>query len=89
MKDETLIALIEDLNSGTYDDKVFLRKVGKGVYKAKVWPKPPEAILVIQSGYDFFFIKDEDQEVVVACVLDMGPDNLHWLVHPDFEEKDI
>jgi hypothetical protein len=87
MKDETLITLLEDINSGTYENKVFLRKVGKGVYIAKVWPKPPEAILVIQSGYDFFFIKDEVQGVFVACVLDMGPNNLHWLVHPDFRRK--
>jgi hypothetical protein len=87
MHDETLITLIEDLNSGTYEDKIFLRKVGKGVYLAKVWTKPPEAILVIQSGYDFFFIKDEAREVFVACVLDMGPNNLHWLVHPAFRRK--
>lgn len=87
MKDETLIKLIEDLNSVTYEDKVFLRKMGKSVYLAKVWPKPPEATLVIQSGYNFFFIKDEVREVFVACVLDMGPDNLHWLVHPTFRRK--
>lgn len=87
MTDETLINLIEELNSGTYEEKIFLRKVGKGVFLAKAWTKPPEAILVFQSGYDFFFVKDEALDVFVACVLDMGPNNLHWLVHPTFRRN--
>lgn len=87
MTNRDLLSLLRVLNSGKYEDKIFLRKIGSGVYLAKVWTNFPRISKTTFPAQDFFFVKAESQNVFVAAVNDMGESNLHWVVAPKFRRK--
>jgi hypothetical protein len=82
MTDETISYIIDLINKGEPQDLIFLRPLTSIVLFGIVWVNNSDEEVCKDSGYNMFFIKNENQ-TIVAGVLDMGEQDLHVFVKPE------
>lgn len=88
MTDREILEYIDRLNNGRSEESIFIRHISENIYFAKVWPdqsKMTDEIDEYPYSYEFFFIKNE-QNQYVGAVLDMKID-LHWYIVPSERKK--
>lgn len=90
MTDQTILDLMKLINKQIHQDTIFLRPLVGNVLLARIWFDENEATRTADypslNGWSAYFIENE-QGRVVAAVLDMGPEDLHWVVDPDYQGK--
>lgn len=88
MTEKELKNYIRLINSGKYEERIFLRQISSNVYFSKVWktlPKVTDPARCFTDSYRIFFIKD-DSDGFIGAVLDMVND-LHWFISPRHRKK--
>ena len=86
MTHETLIRVLERANGGDGPEILLLFPLTDSVVWANLWleaPQPDKTERRIE-GDRVYLIRNEQQYVGIA--LDMGPEDLHWLVLPEHRE---
>lgn len=78
MDNNTIEKHIQSLNSGNYEDHIFLRQLTHEVFYAKVWDPLPEETTSTDSAFLMYFIRNTTE--FVGAVVDMRERDLHWFV---------
>lgn len=74
MRDETIMALLKNLNKGKGRNLIFKNSIGENVEYAKVWIWQKSEYTY--KNQDFFLIKNGDGKYVSAIC---GTNNFHWV----------
>lgn len=85
MTNETIHKQIKKLNSGNYQDSIFLRPLSATVDLSSTWTESSKSELNTGMGYVIYFIKNDKE--YVGAVVDMGERDLHWYVVPEHRKK--
>jgi hypothetical protein len=83
MTHEGMEALIDSVNDGSAEDRVFLWNLGDGVAKAKVWLPGENCVDFEDNGWVFFFVYIGSE--CVAAVHDMGRNNFQAYVKKEMQ----
>ena len=90
MTDETIQALLNQLNTGNGDAQIFIRKLSDSVDIARVFveiPKPNDRINGSpMKVFSIYFIK-ANNEKYVGAVIDFNETNLQWYVDPKHRKQ--
>lgn len=85
MTNETIHKQIKKLNTGNYQDSIFLRPLSTTVDFSSTWVESSESELNSGLGEVIYFIKSDKE--YVGAVVDMGQRDLHWFVVPEYRKK--
>jgi len=86
MTDKTIAFIIDLINKGEAHELVFLRPLSTTVLISKTWISSENVAVCKNDAYDMFFVKNE-KNLVVAAVLDMGRQDLHVYVKPEYRRN--
>lgn len=88
MTNQNLSDLIDRANGQAGEQVLFVRPLTDSVYWAKAWEQAPVLYkhTAPDTGYSLYLIRSRERQYV-GIVLDMGPENLHWLVQPAFRKQ--
>ena len=88
MKTESLATLIDDINNGTGNDRIFQRPLMANVSLGIVWTEYPEGESAFETGDTFYFVY-ADNGSCIAAIYVMGTVNLHVFVKDENRRRGV
>ena len=88
MTTDSIEKLIDSINDGTGNDRIYQRPLMDNVNYAKVWTEYPTGESCNEEGYLFYFINSEGG-TCIAAILVMGTVDLHVFVKQEYRRQGI